>query len=62
MAGSFGLRKGLLGYALSQDVGEPLFQSFKDAGVDAIGTEGSVYRIHLKEGMRLELFHPQDLL
>jgi Fe-S oxidoreductase len=53
---------GLLGYALSQAVGEPLFQSFKEAGVEAIVTESSVCSIHLKAGTDLEVWHPLELL
>ena len=62
MAGTFGLKVGLLGYALSQAVGEPLFQSFKEAGVEAIVTESSVCSIHLKAGTDLEVWHPLELL
>ncbi len=62
MAGTFGLKKGMLGYELSQAVGEPLFQTFREAGVDAIVTESSVCRIHLKEGTGLDVRHPLELL
>ncbi len=62
MAGTFGLKKGMLGYELSQAVGDPLFQSFKEAGVDTIVTESSVCRIHLKEGTGLDVRHPLELL
>ena len=62
MAGTFGLKKGFLGYELSQAVGEPLFNGFKDAGVDAIVTESSVCRIHLKEGIGKKVRHPLELL
>jgi Fe-S oxidoreductase len=62
MAGTFGLKSGLLGYELSQAVGEPLFQAFKEAGVQAIVTESSVCRIHLKEGTGMEVWHPLELL
>ncbi len=62
MAGTFGLKVGLLGYELSQAVGEPLFQAFQEAGVEAIVTESSVCSIHLKEGTGLEVRHPLELL
>ena len=32
MAGTFGLKEGMLGYELSQAVGDPLFQAFRDSG------------------------------
>ena len=62
MAGTFGLKKGLLGYALSQAVGEPLFESFEAANVEAIVTESSVCSIHLAEGTGLKVWHPLALL
>jgi len=62
MAGTFGLKKGPLGYELSQAIGDPLFQSFKSAGVDTIVTESSVCSIHLKEGTGLKSVHPLALL
>lgn len=62
MAGTFGMKSGELGYELSQAVGEPLFKAFNEADVDAIVTESSVCRIHLREGTRFEVFHPLELL
>ncbi len=62
MGGTFGLKKGLLGYELSQAVGEPLFAAFEDSGVEAIVTESSVCTIHLDEGTGLEVLHPLELL
>ena len=62
MAGTFGLKAGVLGIQLSQAVGEPLFQAFRDADVEAIVTESSVCSIHLKEGTPLQVWHPLDLL
>jgi Fe-S oxidoreductase len=58
MAGTFGLKAGFLGYALSQAVGEPLFSAFKESGLEAIVTESSVCRIHLKEGTGMVVRHP----
>jgi Fe-S oxidoreductase len=43
-------------------VGEPLFQAFKEAEVQAIVTESSVCRIHLKEGTGMQVRHPLELL
>jgi iron-sulfur cluster protein len=60
MAGTFGLKAGFLGYELSQAVGEPLFQAFKESGVEAIITESSVCTIHLKEGTGMEVRHPLE--
>jgi Fe-S oxidoreductase len=62
MAGTFGLKEGMLGYELSQAVGEPLFQAFKDSGVQAIVTESSVCKIQLQEGTGLKVWHPLELL
>lgn len=62
MGGTFGLKKGMLGYELSQAIGEPLFKSFKDAGVDTIVTESSVCSIHLNEGTGFKVLHPLELV
>jgi Fe-S oxidoreductase len=62
MAGTFGLKKGFLGYELSGAIGEPLFEGFKDAAVDTIVTESSVCRIHLQEGTGRKVRHPLELL
>lgn len=62
MAGTFGLKAGPLGYDLSQAVGEPLFEGFKDADVEAIVTESSVCALHLSEGTAHAVWHPLNLL
>jgi Fe-S oxidoreductase len=62
MAGTFGLKEGMLGYELSQAVGEPLFQAFKESGMQAIVTESSVCKIQLQEGTGLKVWHPLELL
>ncbi len=62
MAGTFGMKKGMLGYELSQAVGEPLFQAFQEAKVDTIVTESSVCAIHLREGTGINVIHPLELL
>jgi iron-sulfur cluster protein len=61
MAGTFGLKAGFLGYELSRAVGEPLFQAFKESGVEAIVTESSVCSIHLKEGTGMLVRHPLEI-
>ena len=62
MGGTFGLKAGLLGYDLSQAVGEPLFDAFRQAAVEAIVTESSVCTIQLQEGTGLPVRHPLELL
>ncbi|MGD2098354.1 MAG: heterodisulfide reductase-related iron-sulfur binding cluster [Desulfobacterales bacterium] len=62
MAGTFGLKKGFLGYELARAVGEPLFEGFKASGVEAIVTESSVCTIHLREGTGMTVQHPLELL
>ena len=62
MAGTFGLKEGMLGYELSQAVGQPLFQAFEDSGLQAIVTESSVCKIQLQEGTGLKVWHPLELL
>lgn len=59
---TFGLKGGLLGYDLSQAVGQPLFDLFTASGVDAIVTESSVCSIQLAEGTAMPVYHPLDLL
>ena len=62
MGGTFGMKKGMLGYDLANAVGEPLFQLFKESGVEAIVTESSVCRIQLLEGTGIPVWHPLKLL
>jgi Fe-S oxidoreductase len=62
MGGTFGLKGGLLGYDLSQAVGQPLFDLFTASGVDAIVTESSVCSIQLAEGTAMQVYHPLELL
>ncbi len=61
MGGTFGMKEGLLGFDLAQAVGEPLFNLFKQSGVDEIVTESSVCRIHLEQGTNLRVRHPLEL-
>lgn len=62
MGGTFGLKTGALGYDLAQAVGEPLFEAFERAEVDAILTESSVCRMQLQEGTALQVYHPLEVL
>ncbi|GBC69315.1 Lactate utilization protein B [archaeon HR01] len=58
MAGSFGMKKGLLGYQLSNMVGARLFEEFRRAGVDLIISESSVCTIHIQQGTGMSVEHP----
>ena len=62
MAGTFGLKAGLMGSRLSKAVGEPLFEAFREANVEAIVTESSVCAIQLRDGTGLPVYHPLELL
>jgi len=62
MGGTFGLKSGPLGHKLSAAVGEPLFEMFKNASIDAIVTESSVCAIQLAEGTGIPVYHPLQLL
>ena len=62
MGGTFGMKRGPLGYDLSQAVGAPLFELFKESGVDAIVTESSVCGMQLREGAGIPVLHPLELL
>ena len=62
MGGTFGLKKGQLGYELANAVGEPLFDGFRESGVEAIVTESSVCSIHIGEGTGIEVWHPLMLV
>jgi len=62
MGGTFGMKSGSLGYDLSQAVGKPLFDIFKESKVDAIITESSVCGIQLAEGVGIPAYHPLELV
>jgi len=62
IAGTFGMKKGPLGYELSQAIGEPLFKLFKEADIDTIATESSVCRMHIQEGTGKTVHHPLELV
>lgn len=63
MAGTFGLKKGPLGYDLSMAVGKPLFELFnKDTEIELIATESSVCAEQLSDGTKKKVIHPIELL
>src|SRR2546426_750786 len=63
MAGTFGLKKGPLGYELSMAVGRQLFDMFKLEGPELlIATESSVCTWQLTEGTGYRVVHPLELL
>lgn len=62
MGGTFGLKTGVLGYELSTEVGQPLFDLFKNAKVDFGLTESSICKIQLEEGTGIRFEHPVALL
>jgi len=64
MAGTFGLKKGPLGYDLSMAVGKPLFDLFNDESpaIKIIATESSVCTTQLEDGTKCELVHPLNLI
>lgn len=62
MAGSFGMKKGVLGYELANEVGQPLFKLFRESGVELIASESSVCAIHLRQGAGLPVVNPIELL
>jgi Fe-S oxidoreductase len=62
MGGTFGMKAGALGYELSREVGEPLFDLFRSGGVDFGITESSVCTMQLEQGTGLRFEHPVALL
>ncbi|MGI0092221.1 MAG: (Fe-S)-binding protein, partial [Nitrososphaerales archaeon] len=63
MAGTFGLKKGPLGFDLSMSVGKPLFDLFnQDRTIELIATESSVCATQLSDGTNFKVVHPIDLL
>jgi L-lactate dehydrogenase complex protein LldF len=64
MAGTFGLKKGPLGYDLSMAVGKPLFDLFNNEtpAIKIIATESSVCTTQLEDGTKCELIHPLNLI
>ena len=62
MGGTFGMKAGALGYELSMAVGKPLFEKFRESGVDTIISESSVCAIQLAEGVGVPVLHPLAVL
>jgi len=63
MAGTFGLKKGPLGYDLSMAVGKPLFDLFNnESSIKIIATESSVCSTQLTDGTNCSLVHPLNLI
>ena len=58
MAGTFGMKKGDLGYNLSMEVGDHLFRLFKDSGLDLVATESSVCSMQISDGVGVKVVHP----
>jgi Fe-S oxidoreductase len=59
MAGTFGMKKGPLGYDLSMAVGERLFERFRQSGCKLIATESSVCSTQLADGLDdVKVLHP----
>ncbi len=62
MAGSFGMKHGVLGYELSNAIGEELFELLRKSGCSQVVTTSSVCRIHIEEGTGLPVYHPLEVL
>lgn len=62
MAGSFGMKHGVLGYELSNVVGESLFDKLSRSGCEIVATTSSVCRIHIEEATGLPVRHPLELI
>jgi len=62
MAGTFGMKRGPLGFDLSMQVGQPLFELFEARNVEKIITESSVCTMQLQDGTGLPVVHPLSLL
>ncbi|MEM1942817.1 MAG: LUD domain-containing protein [Candidatus Caldarchaeum sp.] len=62
MAGSFGMKHGVLGYELSNVIGEKLFDLLRNSGCSQVATTSSVCRIHIEEATGLPVRHPLELL
>ncbi|MEM1948756.1 MAG: LUD domain-containing protein [Candidatus Caldarchaeum sp.] len=62
MAGTFGMKHGVMGYELANAVGEPLFDLVKRSGCRYVVTNSSVCRIHIEEGAQTPVYHPLEVL
>lgn len=62
MAGTFGMKHGIMGYELSNAVGEALFELVKNSGCDYVVSSSSVCSIHLAEGTGKPVYHPLEVI
>ena len=62
MAGTFGLKKGPIGYELSMAIGSRLFKLMKESGAELIITESSVCKMQLEQGTGMRVLHPLEVL
>lgn len=62
MAGTFGMKHGVLGYELSNVVGEELFSRMKASGCSYVVSTSSVCKIHISDGTALPVYHPLETL
>ena len=62
MAGTFGLKHGVLGYELANVVGEDLFKLFIESKCKVIATESSVCSTQLYEGTGIRVVNPLHLI
>ncbi|PSN85298.1 hypothetical protein B9Q02_06955 [Candidatus Marsarchaeota G1 archaeon BE_D] len=58
IAGTFGYKKGALGYELSMVVGEELFEQMAKFGEGIYSTDSSVCSIQIKDALKKSCFHP----
>ncbi len=58
MAGTFGMKRGDLGYNLSMEVGGHLFRLFKESGRKLVATESSVCSMQISDGVGVKVVHP----
>ncbi|MCS7110384.1 MAG: LUD domain-containing protein [Candidatus Caldarchaeum sp.] len=62
MAGTFGMKHGIIGYELANAVGEPLFELVRNSGCDYVVSSSSVCSIHLQDGAGKPVYHPLEIL
>jgi len=62
MAGTFGMKRGDLGYNLSMAVGDHIFRLFKESGLNLVATESSVCSMQISDGVGLKVVHPLDAI
>ena len=62
MAGTFGMKHGVLGYDLSNAVGEELFSRMRASGCSYVVSTSSVCKIHINDATSLPVYHPLETL